>query len=341
MVTLMIKKPPPDFTTRHCQYQTSTPFTTAIPVKVSKEFLHLIQDYEKTQYNYTITAVCENGVCGGLGDRLKNLLNVIAIGIVTQRNFRVSYTKDFDLETFYAPTTLPWNSVPVNSNVTTSINCIDKPCSCILTALSSNKHNIRLSANSDCVNFIIRSIGNENNPLLHEVDFRSYLFDRWFNKTVYFQSMLYDTFEGQTLAVHMRIGGGPDAVRLHPYYIEKTSRSYANCLTSIAPGMHDLFVSSDSQLAISHLMYEIGCSKNFIITNNIGQLGHVERLRTADSDARMFVDFELLRNASVILTAPSGFSTLAVLMRKHSNQIAVRGDTCEWTFNSFTTSSAS
>jgi hypothetical protein len=252
-----------------------------------------VREYDT--YHLSITYLCQ-GVCGGLGDRLKGTMSIAKQAILRKRKFHIEHSLWSD---YYSEGVIKWK-IPPPPSIT--IDCIDQPCNCMFDFIEKHPNeNLKLRVNTDC-------------GLL---DWRFYekvfIPGKWMPKEEVF------------IGMHIRVGGKRlnDAQRLNEADLPRIIKNYVSCYHRLSSCK--VVIATDNEFVYQSLKLAI---PNSVGTHTFGSIGHVERYRTENSDIRMLIEFELLRNVQVLLRPPySGFSIVASKLSR--GQWIIQGDTCQ------------
>ena len=294
--------------------------------------------HSNTKLKHVVYRCLEGDTCGGWGDRLKGILSLAMLARSQNLTFEVQHTNGFPIDRYFI-----LNHTAYNADSALTVNCIDKGCQCVLDPFYKFTRNwapvktetIIFMTNADCTHYIVPRTETKAQlyaSLLHPTPLLQEAFSRL--PTIVMSG------------IHLRAGGGHDPVRVPRAQWEETVKAYHDCWINTMRMLGaqmigiDIVIASDSEemknMLVKRDEYYFKCS--VIKTSDFGEIGHVERKRTKDSDLRMLVEFELLRRSRVLLAAQSGFSAMAASVSTNRDMLVLDGATCMPLFSSFTTS---
>jgi len=265
------------------------------------------------------------GFCGGWGDRLKGMLNAIALGLLLDRAFIVDLMQaGLPLSEIYQPSPVKWNARLFGSKKL-SIRCIDGHCGCLIDALKLTTEpnfldqydGIELISNQDCSGALMninmfaekrKQLGIDSNPA-----WRGQLMDEYFKPTPALETLMHKFFingKWPEYAIHVRTGLIPGDPQRFTGRLDAWINSYVSCLEMLKPNVTDapVFIAVDNQQALDQLVSKVTFNHWKALTaTGIGQLGHVERYQAGGNLAlRMHAEFEVLRRVDTCLQDRQG-----------------------------------
>ena len=284
--------------------------------------------------------VCR-GYCPGWGDRVRGMLTVMTLGVLTNRTVLFSMDgKDMPLTDIYQADPIDWNR-NVDEGGMIQMDCLhaSNPCAClqdngIISALREEK-GIVVNTNGWCWDHFAShpDLASERERL--GIDgtrfWRSILFKKFLPPTLKLTESLshYLPKSGPSRAVHIRTGvisseNGPRFPAEKDQHIENVLHCLNESLSALPEKAEvPTFLAVDNENIIPFLLVKsedyFGTRKvEFITGEALGTIEHVT-FHTGPFDQfawRMHVEWEILRRVDGLVVANSGFSYMAHCLRE-------------------------
>ena len=314
-----------------------------------EQFHALVLSGKSPRRDKFIQFVCNPGdICGGWGDRVKGIMNVAALAMVTRRAFLVrEFSVNVPLTRYYKPSPIQWDYQPPGIASHTAL-CIDQACSCLDRAMGlQNKDStfnwldrqqlLIIHSNGQCYQHIptISQLSNEVNRIHLVGNWQQRIYERYFKVTsevTNAMTIVTGLGEGEMIktnvpiiGIHVRSGlGKNDPTVRYSVPLETLLSSYMNCFDQLTRQFHvkasQVIVAADVDSVYQDLAKRVA-SRGFtvIATSKLGDIGHIARDKAHSIGfvTRMHAEFELLRRSKYIIVGDSGFSKMAVLTRTH------------------------
>ena len=333
----------------------ASPLLSPLPT-VTSPFLLALENYELIHQNITqhkqpikIVRMSCGDFCGGWGDRLKGIFNVIALGLLLDRAFIVQLRNaDMELAQLYQSQPINWNYEPKAALKTLNIRCIDTTCACVTQQLGLPKGStdflqqfdeIVLVTNQDCSGYLFReSIFSERRKYYNidqEPTWRGIVYSRYFQPTPLLSENIHKIIKQNhqdknlslndnyfpKFGLHVRTGLIQGDPQRFTGELNALLQSYVDCLqkTQQQSGIIEkiAFIAVDNPSVLNDLTARVkNIGFQVLDGNEVGELGHVERFASVRNLAvRMHAEFEILRHVKYLLTGQSGFSLYAYKTR--------------------------
>ena len=286
-----------------------------------------------TQLNYKRYLVyhCSEGLCGGIGDRFRGIVNSFILALLTGRTFGIHHMMPCPLQNFLKPHRYQWlisNRIRKNAKSSRVYDLIDHqelPSPNMTSYLKEDVVYLRL--NGDITTKLMKQADVPIRipwlPKFSVAELFDSILSQLFVITDSFQNDM-DRFRRQhvgnnkTVCVHYRAGKNPTIPRDAYRYGQKYLGHVWNFLTKYNKTGHVIYIATDSEN-----VKEQGRSKfpdRFI--DIPGKITHVDQSRD-NSECNGFrkgiMEHQFLQQCDVIHLTPSGYSRTAALLRKTSN----------------------
>lgn len=73
-----------------------------------KDYIHFHRTARHDPNSKYVIYMCNDGPCGGIGDRLKGMATLFYFAIITKRVFLIYHRKPFDISLVFMPKTIDW-----------------------------------------------------------------------------------------------------------------------------------------------------------------------------------------------------------------------------------------
>jgi len=291
--------------------------------------------------------------CGGWGDRLRGILSVYILALLTNRHFMIDMNYPCDILKVIQPNIVNWTYVKSNqSNNRTRLNINTMPSwqkairneianrikSQDFVQIWSSYDDIFISTNSDYMTSALRNIfvSNQTRKLLGQLPLSqatmqtlfAFLFELLFTPSISVRNrvdtILATSRHRHLICLHIRIGKNPAnpwdyAFKGRENTTETMLDFTDNYLSNKSSPL--VFVTSDSGHDIANVLHHYPNSSMTIV----GPILHIDRFdrrssTICDGFIKVLADFYVLGECQTSLLSNSGFSSWANRRRENPNQ---------------------
>jgi hypothetical protein len=292
--------------------------------------------------------------CGGWGDRLRGILSVYILSLLTNRHFMIDMNYPCEISKVLQPNFVNWTYIqPKNPNNRTRLTINTMPSwqkayrqqisDTIKTKnfpeLWSSYDDIYISTNSDYMILAFRNnyILNKTRDLLGRIPISqatmqnlfSLLFELLFKPSISIHNrvntILSASYHRLLICLHIRIGKNPTNPFDHAFTARgnttKAMLDFTDNYLLLNKNSSIVFVTSDSGQAVSDVLHHYPNSSMTIV----GPILHIDRFdrrspTVCDGFIKVISDFYMLGECQLSLLSNSGFSSWANRRREKPNE---------------------